>query len=329
MNFRKFRGLAAVSLAAALVLSGCGASADKDDPTTPPASTESAPEGADSSEADAKILSDIELEGAEADTAPTKVNFEAPLGIANASATTLTEGTGEAVEPGALMSVNFVQFDGTSGDQSFSTYEKKSPQVIIEGDQQIFPVLMEAFSTAKVGSRIAFATPEVPQSETAQGQPSVLFIMELSGIISDQPDGAEVPPVEGDPAITFNADGAPEIELPTDFKVGSELQVIPLLKGDGDVVSDLAQVTVNYTGWKASDGEKFDSSFDRNVPFQFSTAGGVIQGWMDGVKDQTVGSRVILLIPKEMGYAGSPGHELEKEDLIFVVDILAVEQEQG
>ena len=50
---------------------------------------------------------------------------------------------------------------------------------------------------------------------------------------------------------------------------------------------------------------------------------------MDGVKDQTVGSRVMLLIPKEMGYAGSPGHELEKEDLIFVVDILAVEQEQG
>lgn len=326
MNFRKYRGLAAVTLAAALVLSGCGTSGDKDEPTTPPTSPESAPEGTDTADADAQILSAIELEGADANTAPTKVNFEAPLGIANASATFLSEGTGEAVEPGALMSVNFVQFDGSTGEQVFSTYEKKSPQVIIEGDQQIFPVLMDTFKTSKVGARIAFATPEVPQSETEQGQPSVLFIMELSGLISDQPDGEEVPHVEGNPSVTFTDEGAPELELPADFKVGSELQVIPLLKGDGDVVSELAQVTVNYTGWKASDGEKFDSSFDRNVPFQFSTAGGVIQGWMDGVKDQTVGSRVLLLIPKEMGYAGSAGHELEKEDLVFVVDILAVER---
>lgn len=327
MNFRKFRGLAAVTLAAALVLSGCGASGDKDEPTTPPASSDSDPAGSDTSAADQKILAAIELEGAEANAAPTKVNFESPLGITNPSATILSEGTGAAVEPGALMSVNFVQFEGATGEQAFSTYENDTPQVIIQGDQQIFPEMMKAFSTAKVGARVAFAIPEVPQSETSQGQPSALFIMELSDLLSDQPEGEEVPRVEGDPQVTFNDEGAPELELPKDFKVGSELQVIPLIKGDGEVVSELAQVTVNYTGWKASNGEKFDSSFDRNVPFQFATAGGVIQGWMDGVKDQTVGSRVLLLIPKEQGYAGSPGHELEDEDLIFVVDILAVEQE--
>ncbi len=327
MNFRKSRGLAAVTLAAALVLTGCSASGDKDDPTTPPTSTESGPAGEDTTDADAQVLSALELEGVEANTAPEKVNFKAPLGIANPSATVLSEGTGAEIEPGDLMRINFVQFDGASGDQSFSTYDKDSAQVIIEGDEQIFPVLMEAFSNSKIGARIAFGTPEVALSETAQGQPSILFIMEVSEIVSDQPSGEEVPHVEGNPAVTFDADGIPEVDIPEDFKVGSELQVVPLIKGEGSVVSDLAQVTVNYTGWKASNGEKFDSSLDRDRAFQFSTAGGVIQGWMDGVKGQTVGSRVLLLIPKELGYGGSAGHELEKEDLIFVVDILAVEQE--
>ena len=47
---------------------------------------------------------------------------------------------------------------------------------------------------------------------------------------------------------------------------------------------------------------------------------------MDGVKGQTVGSRLLLIIPKAMAYGGSPTHELAEEDLVFVVDIIAADQ---
>ena len=49
--------------------------------------------------------------------------------------------------------------------------------------------------------------------------------------------------------------------------------------GDGAIAEKGQTVSVHYTGW-LTDGEKFDSSKDRNDPFQFQLgAGRVIRGW--------------------------------------------------
>jgi peptidylprolyl isomerase len=70
-------------------------------------------------------------------------------------------------------------------------------------------------------------------------------------------------------------------------------------------------------------GEVFDSSWQRGVPASFSTDG-VIAGFRDGLVGQTVGSRVIITIPPDLGYgpyeAGSPA----SGTIVFVVDILGV-----
>jgi len=60
---------------------------------------------------------------------------------------------------------------------------------------------------------------------------------------------------------------------------------------------------MHYTGRLFSDGSVFDSSLDRNQPFDFTLgAGQVIQGWDKGLVDMCVGEKRKLTIPPHMGY---------------------------
>ena len=109
-------------------------------------------------------------------------------------------------------------------------------------------------------------------------------------------------------------------------KTPSGLQYWDLAKGTGPQAAKGANVTVHYTGWLL-DGKKFDSSLDRNEPFQFSLgAGQVIRGWDEGVAGMHVGGKRQLRIPPELGYGarGAGGVIPPNATLIFDVELLAV-----
>jgi FKBP-type peptidyl-prolyl cis-trans isomerase len=106
----------------------------------------------------------------------------------------------------------------------------------------------------------------------------------------------------------------------------SELQVEHLLHGQGPAPRRGATVSVHYTGW-LTNGTKFDSSVDRDEPFEFVLgAGQVIAGWDLGVAGMKVGDKVKLTIPPALAYGagGYPGVIPPQATLVFEVELLGI-----
>ena len=111
------------------------------------------------------------------------------------------------------------------------------------------------------------------------------------------------------------------------------LQSQDVTPGTGAEATKGQVVRVQYTGWlydaAAGDkrGRRFDSSKDRNEPFEFRLgAGEVITGWDEGVAGMKVGGTRILTIPPAMGYGatGAGGVIPPNATLVFEVDLLDV-----
>jgi FKBP-type peptidyl-prolyl cis-trans isomerase FkpA len=106
----------------------------------------------------------------------------------------------------------------------------------------------------------------------------------------------------------------------------SGLKYEDLVTGEGATAGAGKTVLVHYTGW-LTDGSKFDSSLDRQQPFQFRLgAGQVIRGWDEGVQGMREGGRRKLTIPANLGYGarGAGGVIPPNATLVFEVELLEV-----
>ncbi len=106
----------------------------------------------------------------------------------------------------------------------------------------------------------------------------------------------------------------------------SGLRYIDYGGGSGPAAKAGDVVTVHYTG-TLENGQKFDSSRDRNAPFEFHLGRGqVIRGWDEGVAGMKVGDRRQLIIPSNLGYGsrGAGGVIPPNATLIFDVELLGI-----
>ena len=106
----------------------------------------------------------------------------------------------------------------------------------------------------------------------------------------------------------------------------SGLKYVEQKEGTGTAAKKGDTVEVHYTGW-LKDGKKFDSSKDRNEPFEFKLgAGMVIKGWDEGVAGMKVGGKRKLIIPANLAYGKKGAGDVIPADaeLTFEVELLKI-----
>ena len=248
---------------------------------------------------------------------------------------TVIQGSGTKLTTAQTLEGNFVLYDwsGTTHKLLGSTYGSGGPTLFAG---QMIPGLETALIGQKLGSRVlAVIPPKEAFGATGnsqigvKGTDTLVFVIDLVKSFSNT---AGVPGVQTSngggplPTVTTTSGKAPVITIPASTPPKT-LQVKPLITGTGAKVKSGEELMVQYSGviWRTK--KTFDSSWARNQPYTTPIGvGQVIKGWDTGLVGQTVGSRVLLVIPPVDGYGstGSSSAGIKGTDtLVFVVDIIA------
>lgn len=106
----------------------------------------------------------------------------------------------------------------------------------------------------------------------------------------------------------------------------SGLKYVDLAPGTGPAAKTGDHLVVNYEG-RLIDGTKFDSSYDRNQPFDVVLGvTQVIKGWTEGLANMKAGGVRKLIIPPQLGYGLSGAGDVipPNATLIFKVEVVAL-----
>ena len=304
------RRLLAILLPGLLLLTACSGTASEPEPTSQSAG--------ETAKFDSLKLTD------NGDKKAPGVEFDKPLEVAEPTVKVVAQGSGEPLKSNQVANISILALNGTDGSTLEDTFPKDpEPLELNEELKTGSDVIYNAFVGTKVGSSLALAVPGQAGAEGAQAQPTQLLVIKVLSAKDvtpalEKPEGETVTPPAGLPTVT-EKDGVPEISV-AGVSVPKKLVAQDLIKGKGAVVKATDTLTVNYVGVNLEGGAKFDSSFDRGEPASFAL-NQVIKGWTQGLAGKTVGSRVLLVVPKDLAY-GDAGQGKAKGDLVFVVDIL-------
>jgi peptidylprolyl isomerase len=251
---------------------------------------------------------------------------------------TLIQGSGTKLTATDGMIGNYVAYDwsGKTSKLLGSSYTQGAPSLFVGS---LLPGLETALVGQKVGSRVLAVIPPADafgstgnSEEGISPGDTLVFVVDMQSTF----DTASVPGTQTSngggalPTVTAPAAGStagPTIKISTSTTPPKSLQVKTLIKGKGEVVKKGDDIAVQYNGYIWRTGKSFQDSWTSNAPFTTVIGEGqVIPGWDTGLVGQTVGSRVLLVIPPADGYgsAGSSEAGIKGTDtLVFAVDILA------
>jgi peptidylprolyl isomerase len=336
--------LSVLSAATAVALAACGASStgSSTSPTDGPSgsSPSAGPSGQASqpTDADRSALEGITVSDTAAGEEPKITLTKSPVTVSTTTVKVLKEGTGTASKAGDQVAVFQVLVHGGTGKVLDTSYGQSTPASFTLAGQDVIPGLVRALTGAAKGSRILFVIPPVEAfgsaglSEAGIGpKDNLVVVADIMDVTTPKPvlseaQGTVVTPPAGLPTVAFNA-GKPTVTIPkADPPTSTVTQ--PLITGTGAKVTAGQRLTVNYHGVIWKDGSVFDSSWDRGSAATFQIGvGGLIKAWDDNLVGQTVGSRLLLIVPPADGYgsAGRPPAISGTDTLVFVIDILGAE----
>ena len=252
------------------------------------------------------------------------ISFKTPFKVENQTHQVIQKGDGEVIRDGDRVCTRSLALDAKTGKVINSTWDKSSPECSIVISKKSIPAYYDTFKGLKVNSTVAVG---IDESGSSSSKATESYIMALTFVSRSKnltrAQGQKVTDLPSDlPKISLDDKGKPSLDL-NGYQPKGGLVVQPLIKGKGAKVGQHQSVSANYTGWLASDGKQFDSSWDRGQASDFSLDQ-VVKGWQQGLAGQTVGSQVLLVVPPDLGYGSQQQQKIPANStLIFVVDILA------
>ncbi|MFI2611862.1 FKBP-type peptidyl-prolyl cis-trans isomerase [Kitasatospora sp. NPDC018619] len=247
---------------------------------------------------------------------------------------TVSEGERATVNKGDWVTVNYTAKDWSTGKDLPSSYDANGkPQLYQAGSGQLVPALDQSVIGKKVGTRLLVVAPPAAafgeQGSTQLGVnkgDTVVFVLDV--MESLPPDstltGTMTEPAAPLPQVKDNGKAPATITVPAGQAAPTDLQQAVLIKGEGKQVKSGQTLVVQYTGVLWANGQQFDASWTHGgaQAVQIGT-GSVIEGWDKGLVGQTVGSRVLLVVPPSLGYQDkAQGAVPANSTLVFVIDIL-------
>jgi len=312
---RRAAALVITPVIAALALAGCSSSSSS------------------SSSAAADTYKSVTVTG-KLNQAP-KVTIPKVKGTGDLYTKTLIQGTGATFtnEDSQAVLGNYVAYDwsGTTNKELGTSYGSGS-QSVFTGS--LLAGLKTALIGQKMGSRVLAVIPPKDgfgSSATSEGigaSDTLVFVIDMNTLFT--PDLAVKQTSNGGgalPTVTAPAAGStsgPTVKIDTKATPPKTLQVKVLAKGTGPVVKANQNVVVQYNGLIWRTGDSFQSSWTQGGPTSVLLSSS-IPGFKTGLAGQTVGSRVLLVLPPAEGYGSSGNSQAGikgTDTLVFVVDIL-------
>jgi FKBP-type peptidyl-prolyl cis-trans isomerase len=248
-----------------------------------------------------------------------KVSFPTPVDTTKSESTRLIEGSGEKLQKGQMVEIQYTLLDGQTGTSiSASSFTKTQPTLIPVGKSGI-PGIDKALQCAPVGSRLAIAI--APKDSGQEGTTSTgVALVDVVGAFLPRANGAVRPAVSSFPSVVLAPTGQSGITIPSASapkSVRSEL----LKAGDGATVKKDSTVVLHYTavGWENKN--VVFSTWNTGAPDLVSISSGqsnanqaLPQAMLKELVGQKVGSQVVIETPTDSSMSATA----------WAVDILGV-----
>jgi peptidylprolyl isomerase len=304
------------TLLAAPLLTGCTTTA----PPAPPPTT-----------GRVSTLDEVRVSG-EQGSKP-KVAFDKPFSATETDKRVLRQGKGIVLSEGVNIRMHYVGLNGTDGKEFDTSYGGK-PRTTAFDPENLIPGFFRALQGVKVGSRVLMAIPP-EDGYGIKGAPAagigptdtLLFVVDITSARKPltRAEGTTVRPKRNRlPTVRSGKGGKPSIKMPGGAPPTS-LVVQPLIKGSGPKVQKGQVITVHLLGKVWSSGRQFESSWGGRPENFLIGKGQTLQALDVGLVGQTIGSRILFVIPPDQGFGaeGKPSVGIRGTDtLVIVVDIL-------
>ncbi|GGW19431.1 peptidylprolyl isomerase [Streptomyces capoamus] len=257
----------------------------------------------------------------------------------NLAVKTLIAGSGRTIAENDFIRADYLGQIWSTAKVFDNSYDRKRPLVMQLAQGSIIDGWRYALAGKKTGSRVQIAVPPAlgyGKQGNAQagikGTDTLVFVIDLieSYNSKSSAQGKQVPQTDAAlPKVGTDTDGqVPKVTVPrTDPP--KKLVSAYVLEGDGPELKADQTVLCQFQGLVWDGGKTFQRTYGsgRLSQFGLEQMRQAVKGLAEGLTGKKVGSRVLIVVPSELGYGDNPpsGGVIKKgSTLVFTVDILAV-----